>query len=273
MGVDALYRLPQVAPREWGAAVDYDSWSQQRNTSQAFVHHVDDDVPPSVERGEVSAERAMLRSIESYHRRKGYSGIAYDWAIGQSGTLYRLRGGARSAGTGGDIDRDGLANNVEGEAILVLIGNEALTPEALHTLTLVLDTLNRRAETYGHQESAQEGTGTVTSCPGPVLMDYVQRYRAGAFSHSYGGWFMDVLVYARRDTFDAELASLAARSTGAGFTTDVNDARKAKRAGVRVIEVGGHGEGVPQDVKGAEWVRGADRFDTMAQVAKHSRGW
>lgn len=174
MTVKDLFSLDQYDPKGWKAQVDYDKWSERPRTNQVFIHWAGTPVSDAAAKGNVNAEKAQLRSFEKYHLGKGWDGIAYDWAIGQSGTLYRLRGLGRSGAQSGDADRDGVNNNVEGEAILCIVGQgQHPSVELLDKLDEVLDTLGYK-ELYGHQE----GRGTKTSCPGPDLMEFIRDRRA-----------------------------------------------------------------------------------------------
>lgn len=176
MGLNELMTLDQVSPEDWGADLDYDTRPRD-DTNQIFVHWIGNPVEDDVLAGDVDAEMKKLRDIESYHQGKGWAGIAYDWAIGNSGTLYRCRGDAKSAATGGDIDLDSISNNAEAEAILVMIGQgQTASAECLATLSRVCAVLGYD-EVYGHRESAQQGSGTVTSCPGDQLMEVVRQIR------------------------------------------------------------------------------------------------
>lgn len=175
MGLDELMALEQYSPEEWGAAIDYDSWSP-RSTSQVFIHWGGSPVRDAAADGNVNSEKAQLRDWENYHvNSKGWRGLAYDWAVGQSGTIYRVRGRGRSAATSGDIDNDGLSNNAEGEAVVAIIGQgQQPTQELLASLARVLDALGYD-EVFGHREASQ------TACPGDDLMDFVEAYRDGTY--------------------------------------------------------------------------------------------
>lgn len=176
MPIDDLLALDQEAPSDWGAQKDYDSWPRD-DTSQVFIHWGGTPVSDACAAGDREAERDTLRAYERYHLSKKWKGIAYDWAIGNSGTLYRCRGDARSAATSGDIDLDHISNNDEAEAVVFLIGSgQKPSRRALQTLEDVLSALDY-TEVYGHQESAKQGSGTSTSCPGDDLMDAVVLYR------------------------------------------------------------------------------------------------
>lgn len=169
----SIDQLPQISPASWGARIDYDSWPR-RPIRQAFVHWLGSAAPAQAARGDLDAEAALLRSVERFHVNvKGWRGIAYDWAIGNSGVLYRLRGHGVSGGTSGDVDRDGLSNNVEGDAVCVLIG-EGQEPSslALHTLARVVWALAPAEGVWPHCDAR----GIATDCPGPTLTRWARAY-------------------------------------------------------------------------------------------------
>lgn len=167
-------QLPQISPASWGARIDYDAWPH-RPIRQVFIHWLGSAAPAQAARGDLDAEAALLRSVERHHVNvKGWRGIAYDWAIGQSGVLYRLRGHGMSGGTSGDVDRDGLANNVEGDAVCVLIGEgQEASGLALHTLARVLYALDPVEGVWPHRDAR----GTATACPGDQLTRWTRSYR------------------------------------------------------------------------------------------------
>lgn len=186
MGLREALALVDVTPPEWGASYDYSKGTDYWNTTQSFVHWGGNPVSDACARGYRDAEEQTLRSFERYHLRKRWNGIAYDFAIGNSGTIYGCRMTKRSAATGGDIDSDGFPNNREAEGICLLIGKgQKPTEAALRSLVRLLDALGH-GEVYGHKESAQRGTGTPTACPGPDGMDFVRAYRAGNLSNLQG---------------------------------------------------------------------------------------
>jgi hypothetical protein len=113
-----------VSPQDWGAAVNYDQWNDPHYDKDKIIcHWVGVPVPDSAARGEVSAEKAQLRSSEKWHiENRGWRGIAYGWAIGNSGTCYRLRGWNIYGAHVGDVDRDGIVENKEGIPVLFIVG-------------------------------------------------------------------------------------------------------------------------------------------------------
>lgn len=123
---------------------------------------------------------AQLRSWESYHiDRKGWRGLAYGWAFGQTGTVYRIRGWNTYGAHSGDVDADHVSNNREVIPIL-FIGSghhHDFTAEARAAIVRLRayheEVSGRKLYLYGHQELK----GIVTSCPGPKGMEYVRANR------------------------------------------------------------------------------------------------
>lgn len=170
MSIEAALALEQYSPSQWRAKVDYDSWSAKPDTSQVFIHWTGMPCPEKVESGNITAEKALIRRLEADHLKRGWSGLAYDWVIGQSGKLYRVRGLARSAATSGDVDRDGFSNNLEGEAICFLTGTKGeVSEKALATAAELLKVID-----YGEVHTHSGAGGTPTSCPGPELTQWVK---------------------------------------------------------------------------------------------------
>lgn len=165
-------------PAEWGASIDYDSWPRREATETTFLHWGGTKVRDSANAGHVSGERATLRGWEEYHvDSKGWDGLAYDLAIGQSGRVYIVRGDARSAATSGDMDRDGIPNNLEGDAVVCLLGQGQTPSDAM------LDTLRHVCEALGRTVVPHaDAGGTKTSCPGPELTEFTAKLNASTVS-------------------------------------------------------------------------------------------
>ena len=177
MSARDMFELVTQSLEDWGAQADYDR-PERDGTTQVFVHHVGDNLRQSALDGNVMGERAALRDIEEYAMREGWWGIPYDVIVGQSGHIYEGRGMARSGATSGDVDDDNTHNNDEGEAILVLVNTDTpMTDECRESLKRLLDAMGTD-EVYGHIEAG----GTVTACPGPDRMEFVEAYRSGEFT-------------------------------------------------------------------------------------------
>lgn len=166
----------QISPEEWGARKDYDSWGDvSLKVNTIFIHWPGTDQQFN---GAYAESKQALRSYENYHLGLTWRGLAYDWAIDLEGRFFRVRGLARSAATGGDIDEDGIPNNAESDAILLLIGpGQQMSKKMLATLETVCKNHRFPNEVYGHRESAIIGTGTETSCPGDIVMVWVKSWR------------------------------------------------------------------------------------------------
>jgi len=170
------------APSEWGATIDYDNWNDPFTPDDgiALHHGGSSDYPAAQPPYTTTKEIAQLRSWERYHLSKGWRGIAYGWAVGQTGNLYRLRGWNRYGAHLGDIDGDGIANNVEIVPIIWIASGllHTMSPEAEAAIewlrTNVIEPASPAATwLYGHKEIQPKPT----SCPGKGGMDYVTTHR------------------------------------------------------------------------------------------------
>jgi len=161
--------LNPVLPEGWRANVDYlaNDWTPW-NPDKLVVHYGGNAVTNAYTG--IAREKTVLRIYERSHLSRGWNGIAYNYAIGMSGTLYILRGEQRSGATSGDYEGDGVPENEEARAILFLLGGAQVpTPEALATFRKLWALTPASSQTViGHRDV--KGT---TSCPGGYLLDYV----------------------------------------------------------------------------------------------------
>jgi hypothetical protein len=128
----------------------------------------------------IDGEKTQLRSWENYHLSKGWRGLAYGWGLGQTGTVYRIRGWNRYGAHLGDVDGDGIANNDELIPIIwIASGHHHDMSSAAQTslARLRAEIIQPRAPAavwlYGHQEVQP----SPTLCPGPRGMNYVESNR------------------------------------------------------------------------------------------------
>lgn len=174
-----------VAPPDWGAVVDYDSWNDRWVRKDMFAVHYGGGAnsagsvnPDPVQ--QIEDEKAVLRSWERFHMSKTppHRGIDYSYAIGQSGTVYRCRGWNINGAHWGsdDVDEDDISDNAESLAtVFILGGDQEPTPEALVAWARLREWAQKKVgeplplNAYGHQEIAASG-GHSTSCPGVHLM-------------------------------------------------------------------------------------------------------
>jgi hypothetical protein len=171
-----------VPPRGWGSRINYDDWNDAYTADDSIgVHHGGGgDYPAGLAPFTVDKETAQLRSWERYHvETKGWRGIAYGWAGGQTGELYRLRTWNTYGAHPGDVDADHISNNAEVLPYLFILDGEHQKPStaALQTFETwrawVEETLQREMYTRGHRELK----GTATTCPGRYLQAYVATHR------------------------------------------------------------------------------------------------
>lgn len=192
------------APSEWGATKDYDSWTDPYIDKDGLVIHYGGGANTAgsvtgVYAEQIDDETAVLRGWERYHvgtrdpetgeliSGQGWRGLAYNWAIGQSGRLYRVRSWALNGAHWGndDIDEDGIPANAEKIAVVFILGGDQIaTPEAIATferLRAWLETeLGRPLTLHGHGEVAASGSRVdYTGCPGP-LQSYVEANRSSS---------------------------------------------------------------------------------------------
>lgn len=109
----------------------------------------------------------VLRAIQHDHqKRRGWSDIAYQVAVDQTGQLWQLRGyGCRPAANGD------AASNADYGAVLALIGqNETPTPQLLaglrEAVRLWVSVYPHAARVVGHVDVRPDPT----VCPGPALL-------------------------------------------------------------------------------------------------------
>jgi hypothetical protein len=164
-----------VSPTGWSARVNYDSWADQAVLKDKVVVHYNGGPLFRAYEG-VLAEKAILRIWENWHLRKKWRGVAYGWAIGMSGTVYRLRGWNNYAAHTGDVDHDGINENKEAIPVaFILGGDQEPTPAALASFLSLLDLLESDSRSASHLKLYGHRDVRTTPCPGEPLYALVQR--------------------------------------------------------------------------------------------------
>lgn len=112
-------------------------------------------------------EIARLRGWRNYHVGVlGWVDIGYNFAIGQSGRIYSLRGERVGAHT--------VGHNSKTLGVLFIVGdNEKLTPAARASFRALRATLRKKGAgsgIWGHTEMS----GNSTRCPGPFIMSDIR---------------------------------------------------------------------------------------------------
>lgn len=209
-----------ILPKGWGARIDYTLWSDPYVPKREFVAHYGGGantagsvsgvvVPGWRERprpwrhpvnwwrwydspdflAQLADERAVLKGWEAFHTRpvseggRGWRGIAYSFAVGQSGTVYSLRGWNRNAGhyESDDWDHDGIPSNAESLAVVFVLGHGQPPTRAAWRAFKKLRRWAIRVQpavddmvVLGHFEVAASG-GHSTACPGGLVMERIIR--------------------------------------------------------------------------------------------------
>jgi len=166
-----------VSPTEWGAEVNYDDWTDHQYVKDLIAVHWGGPPPQNFDAGP-DREMEILRAYESYHlHTKGWRGIAYGYAIGASGTVYRLRGRNNYGAHQGDQDGDGISNNKEVIPLLFIMGQgQTATPIMWEKAKLLRKWL--QTQTWTRADLPVTGHRVIqpkpTSCPGDENMGIIQ---------------------------------------------------------------------------------------------------
>jgi len=116
--------------------------------------------------------QSILRGIQAYHMdNKGWSDIAYNFAVNQQGNVYELRGwDVKGAATSGRAP-DGKRWNASSRAILFLIG-EGQRP----TFAALTEARKLIGMKPGKATPHQDASSTGTACPGPDLTEWARNF-------------------------------------------------------------------------------------------------
>ena len=139
---------------------------------KVVVHWGGATVPPVTKAG----ERRLLRGWQRFHiDTRGWRDIAYNYAVGNSGERYRLRGWNPSGATSGDADGDGIPENNEAVAVVWLGGSSgSISAKAYAAMgEIVAEILGVVAVdpdvVIGHRDVKHN-----TTCPGDEWWDWIQ---------------------------------------------------------------------------------------------------
>lgn len=138
------------------------------------VHWVGPPVPAAVNRGETAAVARYLRGVRRFHvEGRGWSDIAYQQAVDQSGDRWDLRGFRRQSAANGD-----QRANAQWGAIVALIGEgQKPTPALLRGLVASIHEFRERHDRARRVATHSDVRPDPTACPGRALTLWV---RAGA---------------------------------------------------------------------------------------------
>ena len=166
-----------LSPEDWGAQKNYDAWKDRWYPKDGIAtHHGGNGHYPAAQQPyTVGKEIAQLQNWERYHLSKGWRGLAYNWAVGMTGTVYRVRGWNISGAHLGDIDGDHISNSREIPAVLWITSGTHYEPSdemiaAFERLRAYMEGQTNPLYLWGHKEIQ---LASPTSCPGVLNMQYV----------------------------------------------------------------------------------------------------
>lgn len=170
--------MQQTSPAMWGAAKAYDTWNDLSPIKdKIIVHYAGPATAASGYNHGVEREKQLLRNYEAYHvNQRGWRGVAYGWAIGYSGTVYRCRGWNTYGAHKGDLDDDNISENKEGIPVLFIMGGEQEpSPAMLDSFKKLRLYMQADARALPILPVFKHKDVSSTSCPGPNLSALVDQ--------------------------------------------------------------------------------------------------
>ena len=166
---------PGLSPNTWGARFNYDAWNDRAYIKDKVVIHYNGGAISNYLGGQ-DREMRYLRAVEKFHiDSKRWRGIAYGWAVGASGVVYRLRGWNNYAAHTGDVEPDWINENKEAIPVLFILGgSQEPTEEMLESFR----ELHEFFEAHPQSDHALEVIGhkdvSSTACPGVPTYELIQ---------------------------------------------------------------------------------------------------
>jgi hypothetical protein len=152
---------------QWGSRTNYPDGTKLPFKMDKVVIHWGGYTNPGA--GQTD-EAAILRSWQRYHiDTKGWTDCAYNFGVGNSGLVYRIRGVNRSGATSGDYENDGIPENSEALAV-VWIGGQGygISVAAKQSMGRVIRS-SGQALIIGHRDVK------TTACPGDEWLDWIDQ--------------------------------------------------------------------------------------------------
>ena len=139
---------------------------------KVVVHWGGVTVPPVTKAG----ERSLLRGWQRFHiNSRGWRDIAYNYAVGNSGERYRLRGWNPSGATSGDFEGDGIPENNEAVAVVWLGGSGgAISAEAYAAMGVIVAEILGAIDVDPELVIGHRDVKGNTTCPGDEWWDWIQ---------------------------------------------------------------------------------------------------
>jgi len=203
-----------ITRKQWGAKplTAYSTTTAPKNRTGIIIHH-----SVTSEGTNQASVEAILRQIDDYHRRKGWGGIGYNFAVDHKGRIYEARGR--------DIVGVHAANHNTLNFGICYIGNtdKHLTVDAVKAIrTLVAElqeAANKKLNVRGH------GSVNLTACPGRRLN---ARLQAGRFEIAYTSKAYSIILVS--DTSYRKLATrlLGLKPSPSNLATRIAEAQRLK---------------------------------------------
>ena len=146
--------------------------------------------------GDVQREMAALRVYEQSHLSRGWRAIGYNYAVGNSGSVYRLRGENPAGATSGDYEGDGIPENSEARAVLWIGGlGQEPTAQAYAAMSRLLNDDPLLLTVHSDHKS--------TNCPGDFWREWANDFVVDSDTMPKEQWFqmIDALFDGRPDEF------------------------------------------------------------------------
>jgi hypothetical protein len=203
-----------ITRNQWGAKplTAYTTTTPPKNRTGIIIHH-----SVTSEGTNQASVESILRGIDDFHRRKGWGGIGYNFAVDHKGRIYEARGR--------DIIGVHAANHNGLNFGICYIGNtdKHLTADAVKAIqTLVAElqeAANKKLNVRGH------GSVNLTACPGRRLQ---ARIEAGRFNIPYVA--KSYVIVLASDTSYRKLATriLGLKPSPANLPTRIAEAQRLK---------------------------------------------
>lgn len=246
---------------DWGAKPPTTTYDLHASRVRGVVVHWEGTpVPGTVYDGDQAAVAEQLRGVQRFHMgTRGYSDIAYNWAVDGSGSVWQLRGWNHRSGANGNNEL-----NETYLAIVCLIGTGQKPSRAmLYGLDFLIDEAEllypKALELKGHRDVRR------TECPGPDLYAHVKAHRRNTPATPTPRRTPVKHVLYAATIVDLEIASWYLREAGSddlGLVATPGAARAALDAGSRVVAVGSKAVSDLKGLSGVIRVAGTDRWQT-----------
>ena len=167
------YDVDQI---EWGAQkVFIDGELDGYWVVDKWVIHYGGGASPAAEPPYSQAkEEWALRIYEQSHLSRGWRAIGYNYAVGQTGLVYRLRGENPSGATSGDYDDDGIRENSEARAVLWIGGlGQEPSPAAYESMERLFAAEPHLVTVHSDHKN--------TGCPGDYWRQWADDYKQEVF--------------------------------------------------------------------------------------------